>query len=70
MFVTSIPTAVSVTCTPVALPPSSIPLPRLPETMQVRIKLLPPLEVIKIPSRFVRSDCAANAKDPGERVER
>ena len=46
-----VPTAVSVTCTPVALPPSSMPLPRLPETMQVRIRLLPPLEVIRIPSR-------------------
>ena len=45
-----VPTAVSVTCTPVALPPSSMPLPRLPETMQVRIRLLPPLEVIRIPS--------------------
>ena len=45
-----VPTVVSVTCTPVALPPSSIPLPRLPETMQVRIRLLPPLDVIRIPS--------------------
>ena len=46
---TSGPSVVSVTCTPVALPPSSMPLPRLPETMQVRIRLLPPLEVIRIP---------------------
>ena len=37
-----VPTAVSVTCTPVALPPISMPLLRLPPMMQVRIRLLPP----------------------------
>ena len=64
-----VPTAVSVTCTPVALPPSSMPLPRLPETMQVRIRLLPPLEVTRIPSRLFGA-APPNAIDPGEGVER
>ncbi len=60
-----VPIAVSVTCTPVALPPSSIPLPRLPETMLVRIRLFPPLEVIRIPSsRF--GAAPANAKIPAK----
>src|SRR5271166_4397274 len=49
----------------VALPPSSIPLPRLPETMQVRIKLFPPVEVIKVPSsRF--GAVPAKAKIPSK----
>ncbi len=47
------PTAASVTCTPVAWPPISMPLPSLPEMMQVRIRLLPPLEVIRMPSRWL-----------------
>ncbi len=63
LAVTSRPAMVSVTCTPVALPPSSMPLPRLPETMQVRIRLLPPLDVIRIPSPLFGA-APPNAKMP------
>ena len=42
---------------------------RLPETMQVRIRLLPPLDVIRIPSPLFGSD-AAEGEGPGEGVER
>ena len=59
-----VPTEVSVTWTPEALPAISMPLPLLPEIIQVRTVLLPPVEVMRIPSRPLGEAKVWNAAIP------
>ena len=58
------------TWTPVALPPMCMPLPSLPEMTQVRMRLLPPVEVMSIAVQVVADRRDDERRQAAEGVER